>query len=387
MLDFPNAPTNGEIFGNFTWDGAKWIASSSQAFAPINSPVLTGDPQAPTASVGDNDTSLSTTAFVQAAVAPALHNVGRNYLHNAQMNIWQRGNPGFNANVYTADRWAIYATGGDTMSVSRQPFAVGGLGGSLEDFKFVLSNNFTSVAAGENVLYQFIEDATRLSGKVVTVSFWANVNVGTNKLGVCFDQRMGSGGSPSADVLGVGQSITLSNTYTRYSLTFTIPSLAGKVLGTNGDSKTQLSLWYSCGSSLADASRSGNIGQQPSGIVNITGIQVEVGTVASPLERIDPGEDLRRCMRFYEGFPLTSDYTDTVSGSYLHRGYNFSVVKRTTPTLTFSGMQYWSNGQNVAFPGAISVYRNTPVDFSIGANGLTSANGFCQGLVVASADL
>ncbi|WP_455430543.1 phage tail-collar fiber domain-containing protein [Pseudomonas promysalinigenes] len=37
--------------------------------APLVSPVLTGDPRAPTPSVGDNDTSIATTAFVQAAMA------------------------------------------------------------------------------------------------------------------------------------------------------------------------------------------------------------------------------------------------------------------------------------------------------------------------------
>jgi hypothetical protein len=38
--------------------------------APLASPALTGNPTAPTAAPGDNDTSLATTAFVQAAVAP-----------------------------------------------------------------------------------------------------------------------------------------------------------------------------------------------------------------------------------------------------------------------------------------------------------------------------
>lgn len=44
--------------------------------APLASPVFTGNPQAPTPAAGDNDTSVPTTAFVQTAVAPALHNVG-----------------------------------------------------------------------------------------------------------------------------------------------------------------------------------------------------------------------------------------------------------------------------------------------------------------------
>lgn len=35
--------------------------------APLNSPTFTGDPKAPTATAGDDDTSIATTAFVQAA--------------------------------------------------------------------------------------------------------------------------------------------------------------------------------------------------------------------------------------------------------------------------------------------------------------------------------
>lgn len=38
--------------------------------APLNSPTFTGNPTAPTPSFGDNDTSIATTAFVQAALAP-----------------------------------------------------------------------------------------------------------------------------------------------------------------------------------------------------------------------------------------------------------------------------------------------------------------------------
>jgi hypothetical protein len=37
-------------------------------FAPLNNPVFTGDPQAPTAAPGDNDQSIATTAFVTAAI-------------------------------------------------------------------------------------------------------------------------------------------------------------------------------------------------------------------------------------------------------------------------------------------------------------------------------
>jgi hypothetical protein len=41
------------------------------AFAPLASPVFTGNPTAPTPAPGDNDTSIATTAFVAAAIGGA----------------------------------------------------------------------------------------------------------------------------------------------------------------------------------------------------------------------------------------------------------------------------------------------------------------------------
>lgn len=39
--------------------------------APLASPVFTGDPTAPTPALGDNDTSIATTAFVTSAISAA----------------------------------------------------------------------------------------------------------------------------------------------------------------------------------------------------------------------------------------------------------------------------------------------------------------------------
>lgn len=53
-------------------DDANFAATVTNALAlraPLNSPVFTGDPRAPTPAVGDNDTSIATTAFVQAVAA------------------------------------------------------------------------------------------------------------------------------------------------------------------------------------------------------------------------------------------------------------------------------------------------------------------------------
>jgi Chaperone of endosialidase len=59
-------PTNGQLA---QWTGAttiQGINASSLGFAPLASPTFTGDPQAPTPAIADNDTSIATTAFVKA---------------------------------------------------------------------------------------------------------------------------------------------------------------------------------------------------------------------------------------------------------------------------------------------------------------------------------
>lgn len=47
----------------------------STAYAPLASPALTGNPTAPTPTLGDNDTSIATTAFVQAAFSSNIQDV------------------------------------------------------------------------------------------------------------------------------------------------------------------------------------------------------------------------------------------------------------------------------------------------------------------------
>lgn len=53
----------------YLYDQITSILSSIAGLAPLNSPTFTGDPKAPAPDPGDNDTSISTTAFVQLTVA------------------------------------------------------------------------------------------------------------------------------------------------------------------------------------------------------------------------------------------------------------------------------------------------------------------------------
>ncbi|HEY2419646.1 MAG TPA: carbohydrate binding domain-containing protein, partial [Steroidobacteraceae bacterium] len=240
-LDFPASPSNGQTYVGpggavWQWDGAKWInGASGVAYAPIASPVLTGDPQAPTPVATDADTSIATTAFVSAAVGAALHNVGRNLIHNPLFNVAQRGvGPWTTAGVWTLDRWFIYPIG-SAQSVTQQIVtdadraAIGD-----EAARYWLNSVATGTAGASDqvIIRQTMEDVRRTSGKTVTISFYAKASAGTPKLGLALSQNFGTGGSPSPVLAGIGgQSVTLSTAWARYSVTITVPSASGKILG------------------------------------------------------------------------------------------------------------------------------------------------------------
>lgn len=70
----PTAPTPspGDSDTSIATTAFVQAALAASGLAPIANPVFTGNPQAPTPTAGDNDTSLATTAFVKAAIDVAM---------------------------------------------------------------------------------------------------------------------------------------------------------------------------------------------------------------------------------------------------------------------------------------------------------------------------
>jgi hypothetical protein len=352
--------------------------AAAVAYLPLGGGTMTG----PIVLPGDPTTALqsSTKQYVDthtaAAVAPALNAVGRSYIHNGLMNVAQRGAGPWTTNGYTVDRWQRSAVL-DTASVQQSPFVPGTM--VLDEAaKFYLQNIFTGNAGATayNAYIQPIEDVTRLSNKTVTVSFYAQAQSGAPKLGVSVDQYFGTGGSPSATVNGTGQAVALTNAFARYSLTFTLPSIAGKTLGTNNDHFTQLFFWFSSGAT--NNARAGSIGVQ-SATVYLWGVQLEVGPTATPLEKPDPQQDLAKCQRFYQagGFVNLNGYS--LAGNGVMASTLFPVVMRATPTIvpTYNGQS------NISTPSMTASASGTTL-YGVG----TASGGFIlNASFTASADL
>ena len=308
-----------------------------------------------------------------------LHDVGRNLLHNPLFNVAQRG-AGPWSGGYTVDRWRL-DMGTDTSTVSTTPFSMAGTTGDEAAQTAVVVNVVGNAAAGSyTIFWQAIENAKRLSGKTVTVSFVAYATSGTPKLGVNIRQYMGTGGSPAGGGDIPGQSITLSTTPTRYSLTFTLPSLGGATLGTNNDHYTRVTLWPSCGTT--NAVNAGSPGVQSYTLV-LWGVQLEVGSVATPLEKPDPRYDLANCQRFYQiGYFNYAGYA--TAGTSISVSQTLPVTMRAAPTMTPSG----GGVVNVTSPTLnAAVGAGYTSNFYIGGTATASAAFVYYGFYAASADL
>lgn len=334
-FDFPNSPATGTLVtvpggAQYRYDGAKWVAASqANVYATSDSPTFTGNPTAPTPASGDNDTQIATTAFV----APAFNDTGRNKLHNPLFNIKQRGaGPFATLGAYTVDRWQI---GGLTDTVSFTQAALADADRAAigdEEAQNALQNVFTGNAAvgAWHYICQPIEDVRRLGNDTVTVSFWAKAAAGTPKLGINILQNFGTGGSTQVYAQTTGNAVTLSTTWTRYTSTIAIPSVSGKTI--TADSKTYLLFFYSSGAT--NNATAGNIGVQ-SGTISLWGVQLEGGSIATPLEKPDPPQDIANCQRFYTQLSLIG-VGYQAAGQNFQVGATLPVTMRAVPTIAIA---------------------------------------------------
>jgi hypothetical protein len=158
-------------------------------------------------------------------------------------------------------------------------------------------------ASTDRALLQYpgIEDVRTFAGQTVTLSFWAKASTGTPIIATEFVQIFGSGGSPTADITGIGATkTTISTSWTRYSITVTIPSIAGKTIGTNPNtSGLAIVIWVSAGSNFN--SRTDSLGVQDN-TFDIWGVQLEAGSVATAFTTASGGStqsELAMCHRYY----------------------------------------------------------------------------------------
>jgi hypothetical protein len=308
----------------------------------------------------------------------------QNLIINGAFDFWQRGTSSTGSGYVAADRWANTISGG-TVTMSRQAFTLGDTLGSNNPTYF-LRQSVSGQAASSDIaaVTQPIEGVRSYAGQTITVLGWARRSSGSGNMAVSLTQSFGTGGSPSSAVGVSGQTVTLTSSWAPFALTFSIPSIAGKTLGTDGNDILQLAFYTSAGSVYNSGSNS--LGIQTIG-VDLWGVHIKVGThttAATDLyKQPELGPELARCQRYFTQWGGNSLFERVGLGQAINSTVGVincipPVTMRAAPAVGFSGTFALTNAAqtNLAVSN-IAIDQMTPYVSSISvtcASGLVAGN-------------
>jgi hypothetical protein len=283
--------------------GAVTIAIQD-ATTSVKGAVQLSDSTSTTSSVLASTPTATKSAYdlAASAYAPAFTNnfyAGKNKIINGDFGIWQRGTTfSFTGGGgYAADRWEIAPSGG-AMTVSQQTFTPGTA--PVAGYEGTFFMRMVCTTADDNWGGdQKIENVRSFAGQTITISFWAKAD-SARTLNVYTSQNFGSGGSTAVST--TQDTKTLSTSWQRFTSTVAIASVAGKTIGTS--SFLQILFRHPVNST---------------GTVDIWGVQVEAGSVATPFQTASGSiaGELALCQRYYfrENFDAQSSFGIFASGS------------------------------------------------------------------------
>ena len=286
---------------------AAQVTTSLGPYALIASPTFTGVPAAPTPAPGTNTTQLATTAFVSALPAA----MGDNRIINGDMRIDQRNNGASGtASAYTADRWTFNSGGVAGKGTWQRQSGV-----SCPGFPYCLgftsSSAYTPAATEAFQLAQTLEaDAVSDFGwgtanaQPVTLSFWAY-----SSLTGAFSGAIGDYAFTRA--YPFSYLLPTANTWTKIVVTipgdtggaWVMNGNAGSVavdfdLGTGATYRGAAGAWAATG--YIGVTGAVRVISTNGAIFYVTGVKLEIGSVATPFNRQSLAKSMADCQRYYQ---------------------------------------------------------------------------------------
>ena len=283
----------------------------------------------------------------------------RNRIINGDMRIDQRnaGASVTSSQGYTLDRWTVNSGGGALFNVQQDTIVPSGFTNSL---KITVGTADGSLAAGDySQLYQVIEGFNvadlgwgTANAQAVTLSFWVRASVTGTYAG-------GLVNSAENRSYVFTYAVSAANTWEQKTVTIagdtsgTWVTNNGKGVSVKWDLGSGSTYQATAGSWVASHSfaTSGAIklSATAGATFNITGVQLEAGSVATPFERRDYGRELMMCQRYYQlNIPTLGWSTAT---NNVAANISGAVSMRAAPTATLI------NGSNGIGDFTVS-YRN-----------------------------
>ncbi|WBK39660.1 tail fiber protein [Xanthomonas phage L522] len=303
-----------------------------------------------------------------ARIDDVLSMVGRNRLLNPGFTRASRGPGGtfsnFTTEFYSVDQWTI---SGISMSGSWGRNQLNGASNTLAAGRNYFAVNVTSASLAS--VGQKIESVHTLAGGKATLSVWLRSTVAGKRLGVRIYQSFGTGGSPSAAVSTIitPTPLTLSTTFQKYTLTFDVPSVSGKTLGTNNNDYLYLVFDITNTDSYGGA-LSGQTAQ-----IEFAFPQLEKGSVATEFEYRSPGVEKALCEYYLKAGVVALRGNGTGSAG---AGTFIAHEMRASPAVTFANTIYYYNcsGINyVAYPTGVEVLVNATGTYAFYSTYIMSA--------------
>jgi len=252
---------------------------------------------------------------------------GKNMIINGGMDIWQRGTS-FTTDaaatvIYTADRisaWALFPGNGATQTITRETSASHIPPNFRYSLKSVVSNAVPTNPGRMGLGYTMENhDSLALAGRTITYSMQVKA-VGNIDRIYLYSRYNTSGGTALSGATDAANAFFTINSsgFTTITWTTTVPSATTMTSsGTYG-----LQLVYYRANGVAEAVGDG---------IYITGIQAEVGSVATPFSRAGgtlQGE-LAACQRYYWRTSNSAVNNASLGGT----GFNYSTTNGA----------YWAN--------------------------------------------
>jgi hypothetical protein len=336
---------------------------------------------------GTNGVTFPDSSLQAAAASPY---VLKNRIINGAMVVDQR-NAGASgtAGAYTVDRW--YYAGSQASKGTWQQNA----GSVTPPVGFKNYFGFTSSSAYSVTSGDYFAFGQPIEGYNIADLGWGTANAKTVTLSFqVYSSLTGTFGgalqnSGASRCYPFSYTISSANTWTPISITIA-GDTTGTWLATNGTGVTvNFSLGYgSTYSGTAGAWSANNYGSATgaTSVVGtngatwyVTGVQLEIGTSATPFERRLYGQELANCQRYYQKMTSVSAYTVFGSGVCPNTAaaniyVKYPTTMRSQPTSSQSTLQISTSG-NIAIASTTLYAGNDCCLLQYGVSGATAGHG------------
>ena len=331
----------------------------------------------------------------------------RNLIINGAMQVAQRGTSSTSSGYQTVDRFEYRFGGTDEAPTQTQADVASGTTpytlGFRKSYKIQNGNQTSGAGAGDNIYLRTRLEAQDIansgwnytsSSSFITLSFWVKSSVAQNFYGYV------------RSVDGTAQNYPFetgslsADTWTK--VTKTIPGNSNLQFSNDPDnglnlvvvapfwgtdytaSSVTLNQWAAYASGTRTPDNTSTWYTTNDATLEITGVQLEVGSVATDFEHRSFHDEMQRCRRYYlrlidgtqqavanfTGFTATSGYSMIIA----------PVQMRTTPTLVQStGTDYYRalfvNGQTDFFDGFYAVWKAHKNIITISVDGQNISHG------------